>query len=271
MPRNRLRAGDEEFPLVAFAPMPEGKEKRARGTKGGADLFDAYLSRRPERDPRILLTRSVLPVARGAFLFHGVVIGGWSLAWLVAFLLAEFFLVVRLAVIGDRFSTGPQADPELHRKTSLPFQLAWLVVSIAAVLFTGQALDRSTRGAWFGVADGGLWTLPSLGIVAYLVLLVADFLIEGIAARRERRTFVPAGVISATIFFVALLLLSFVSIFLAGLADGVFGDGGARAVFALQLVLARAGGELATLWLPLWYPRMEAASARRRERRKAPG
>jgi hypothetical protein len=252
--------------------MPDGKEKRARGAKDGADLFDAYLARQPERDPRILLTRSVLPVARGAFLFHGVVLGGWSLAWLVAFLLAEFFLVVRLAVLGDRFSTGPQADPELHRKTSLPFQLAWLVVSIAAVLFAGQALDRSTRGAWFGVADGGgLWSMPSLGIVAYLGLLVADFLIEGIAARRERRTFVPAGVISAAIFFAALLLLSFASIFLAGLADGIFGDGGARAVFALQLVLARAGGELATLWLPLWYSKAKAASARRRERRPARG
>ena len=175
-------------------------------------------------------------------------------------------------MIGDRFSTGPQVDPELHRRSSLPSQLAWLVVSVASVLFTGQALDRSTQGAWFGVADGGgLWTLPSWGIVAYLVLLIADFLIEGIAARRERRTFVPSGVISATIFFVVLLMLSFVSIFLAGLADGIFGSSGARAVFALQIVLARAGGELATLWLPLWYPRFEAASARRAARRKARG
>ena len=67
--------------------MSDGQEGRAPGAKGGADLLDAYLARQPERDPRILLTRSVLPAARGAFLFHGVVVGGWSLAWLVAFLL----------------------------------------------------------------------------------------------------------------------------------------------------------------------------------------
>jgi hypothetical protein len=246
---------------------PGREEKRLRKDRrqgSGSDLFAAYLARRPERDPRVLLPRSVLPVVRGAFLFHGVVANGWSLGWLAAFLIAEFFLVVRLAVLGDRFSTGPRLDPELHRRTSLPFQLAWLVVSIAAALFTGQALDRSSRGAWFGFEGGGLWSAPSFGIVAYLALLVVDFLIEGFAARRERRMFVPAGLLQASFFFVALLLLVSAGIFLAGLADGLFGEQGGRAVFALALVLARAGSELAVLWFPLWGHRLVDGGRRSR-------
>jgi hypothetical protein len=245
--------------------MARKKAEKTRDSGGGADLFRAYLARNPERDPRILLPRSALPLARGAFLFKGVVVDGWSLGWLIAFLFAEFVLVVRLAVLGDRFSTGPKADPEIHRRTSLTYQLAWLVVSIAGALFAGQALDRSTRGAWFGLSEaGGLWELPSWGVVAYVVLLIADFVIEGVAARRERRMFVPAGVLQAALFLVGVILTSFVAIFLAGIADEIFGESGGRAVFALALILSRAGSELAVLWLPIWFPWAEARGKRRK-------
>jgi hypothetical protein len=246
------------------------KERRRGGEEGG-DLFAAYLARQPERDPRVLLPRSVLPVARGAVLMHGVVAQGWSLGWLAAFLFAEFFLVVRLAVLGDRFSTGPQADPEHHRRTSLAGGLAWLGVAVATTLFAGQALDRSTRGSWFGFeGSSGLWAWPGWGIVAYLALLVLDFVAEALAARRERRMFVPAGVLQATLFFVAALLLSFVAIFISGIAQGLFGERGVRGLFAAVLVLARAGGDLAVLWLPHWEPRLRAGAGRRNARSPGP-
>jgi hypothetical protein len=234
-------------------PRPQSKRTRRAGRP--ADLFEAYLASRPESDPRLLLPRSALPLARGAFLLHGVLVQQWSVAWLAAFLFAEFFLVVRLATLGDRLSTGPQLDPALHRRTSLGAQLVWCGLSLAAAAFAGQGLDRSTRGAWFGLGgQGELFAWPSWGVVAYLLLLVGELALDLLAARRERRTFVSASVLQATFFLTGALLLAFVGVFLAGFAGDWFGDAGARAVVALLLVLARTGSDLAVLWFPVWGP-----------------
>ncbi|QQR75048.1 MAG: hypothetical protein IPJ17_05555 [Holophagales bacterium] len=224
-------------------------------------LIQAFLARGPERDPRILLPRSALPLARAAFLFHGVVVRGWSLGWLAGFLFAEFFLVVRLAVLGDRFAGGHSLDPELHRRTSLAFQLAWLVVSTAALAFTGLALAASQAGG--SLFTGGHLDVSSLdaaatwGVAGYVVLLFVDAIVEGLSARRAQRAFSSAAAVQASFFLVAVLLLSFVSIFLAGLVEDLLGEPGARGVFALQLVAARGISELAVLWLPLLAPRLE--------------
>jgi hypothetical protein len=237
------------------------KEKATKQRSGGskakepADLYAAYLALRPESDPRILVPRSALPLARGAFLMHGVLVQGWSVAWLVGFLFAELFLVIRLAVVGDRLSGGPQLDPELHRKRSFGFQLVWLAVSLATVVYAGQGLDRSTRGAWFGLEDpADLVHRPSWGVLVYLILLLGEFAFDLAAARRERRTFASAGTLQATLFIVAAVLLAFVGIVLVGLAHEGFGDSGARGMFAFLLVLARTGSELGVLWFPLWGP-----------------
>lgn len=229
--------------------------KRRSGRQAPADLGVAYLALGPESDPRILLPRSALPVARGAFLLHGVLVQGWSVAWLVGFFFAEFFLVVRLAVIGDRLSGGPQIDPEQHRRRSFGLQLVWLAISLATVVFAGQGLDRSTRGAWFGLGGReGFFATPSWGVIAYLALLLGEFTVDLFAARRAKRTFASAGALQATFFLVSTLLLSFVGIFLIGLAHEGFGENGARSMFTFLLVVARTGSDLGVLWFPLWGP-----------------
>ncbi len=91
------------------------------------DLFSEYLKRRPERNPAVLLPRSALALARGGFLLHGVLARGWPLGWLAGFLFAEFFLVVRLTVLGDRWAGGPSLDPKRGKKTLLN-DLAWALV-----------------------------------------------------------------------------------------------------------------------------------------------
>jgi len=236
-------------------PPVKAPPKRTRKVGKPADLYEAYLASRPESDPRLLLPRSALPLARGAFLLRGVLVQQWSAAWLAAFLFAEFFLVVRLAVLGDRWSGGPKLDPALHRRTSVLAQLAWVAVSLAAIAFAGQGLDRSTRGAWFGFGvSGALWVWPGWGIVAYLLLLLGEFAFDLLAARRERRTFASAGVLQATFFLVAALLLAFAGVFVAAFLGEWFGDEGARAIVALLLVVARTGSDLAVLWFPVWGP-----------------
>lgn len=232
---------------------PSGRSNNSR--RGSVDLFDAYLASRPEADPRLLAPRSALPLARGAFLLNGVLAEEWSAAWLAAFLFAEFFLVLRLAVLGDRFSTGRKIDPDLHRRSTLLAQLFWLGLSLSAVVFAGQALDRSARGAWFGLGEGGaLWSWPSWGVAVYLALLLGEFAFDLFAARRERRSFASAGALQAAFFLFGMLTLSVFGIVLAGFASEWFGDAGARAVAAVVLVTARCGSDLAVLWFPVWGP-----------------
>lgn len=223
--------------------------------------FDAYLALRPESDPRVLLPRSAAPIARGAYLLHGVLVLDWSAAWLTAFFFAEFFLVVRLAVLGDRWSTGHKLDAELHRKTSLGLQLFWLVLTLAAFAWTGQQLESSARGAAFAQGWTGLLAWPGWGAILYLAFLLGEFAFDLVAARRARRTFASAGLLQASFFFFGVLVLSFFGIVLAGIFDGLMGEGGARAVAAVLLVVARCGSDLAVLWIPVWGPPQLARQA----------
>jgi hypothetical protein len=247
---------------------PRKREQGRRPPTGATAQFDAYLSRRPESDPRILLPRSAPLVARGAFLLHGVLVLDWSVAWLTAFFFAEFFLIVRLSVLGDRFSTGRKLDRRLHRTTSLGFQLFWLAVTLAALVYTGQALERSTRGEGFGVGAGGLLAWPGWGMLLYLGFLLGEFAFDLRAARRAKRAFASAGLLQASFFFFAVLVLSFFGIVLAGIFGQIFGDAGPRGVLAVLLVLARTGSELAVLWIPLWGPGQLARVAARSRARK---
>lgn len=238
---------------------PQAKRRKDRGSTAS---FDAYLAQKPESDPRILLPRSAGPIARGAFLLHGVLALDWSAGWLAAFFFAEFFLVVRLAVLGDRWSTGRKLDAELHRRTSLGFQLFWLAVTLAAFAFAGQKLESSAHGDAFAQGWSGLFSWPGWGAVLYLAFLLGEFAFDLIAARRERRPFASAGLLQASFFFFGVLVLSFFGIVLAGIFDNLMGEGGARAVAAVLLVVARCGSDLAVLWLPLWGPGQLARHAR---------
>lgn len=233
------------------------------------DLFLAYLARRPESDPRILLPRSAAPILRGGFLLHGVLVLDWSLGWLTAFFAAEFLLGIRLGILGDRFTPGRQFDPELHRRTSLFFQLAWLVVTLAALVFAGRELERVSGGEAFGASAGSLLGQPGVGTLVYLALVLVEFVFDLLAARREGRTFVSAGTVQAALFFVLFLLFAFVGVFLAGFVSEFLGDAGARGVAAILLVLARSGSDLAVLWLPLWLPRLATRRAAARSERSA--
>lgn len=241
-------------------PITTPNEKRVKQPgKGERDLFAAYLARNPERNPWILVPRSALPLVRGTYLLHGIVIEGWSLGWLVAFLIAEFFLVARLAVLGERIAGGKR------KKGSIVVQSVWATLALATTFFAGQTLDRSSRGAWLGFGeDLGVWGWPGLGITCYVALLLADFAAETISARRERRQFVPAAAIQAGFSFAIVLMLSFFVILLSGIADTLFGEEGLRALVATALVLARTAGELAVLWLPYLHPWMEARQRRKR-------
>lgn len=228
--------------------------------------FDAYLALEPESDPRILLPRSAGPIARGAYLLHGVLVLDWSAGWLAAFFFAEFFLIVRLAVLGDRWSTGRKLDADLHRRTSLAFQLFWFALTLAAFAFAGQMLERSTRSealAAGGFGAGELFVWPGWGAVLYLAFLLGEFAFDLHAARQARRTFASAGLLQASFFFFGVLVLSFFGIVLAGIFDNLMGEGGARAVAAVLLVVARCGSDLAVLWLPLWGPGRLAKGAER--------
>ncbi len=239
---------------------------RKRQGRGSTASFEAYLALKPEADPRVLLPRSAGPLARAAYLLHGVLVLDWSAGWLAAFFFAEFFLVVRLAVLGDRWSTGRRLDPDLHRRTSLAFQLFWFVLTLAAFALAGQMLERSTRGEAFDAGAfgwSGLLAWPGWGAVLYLAFLLGEFAFDLHAARKARRTFASAGLLQAAFFFFGVLVLSFFGIVLAGIADNLLEEGGARAVAAVLLVVARCGSDLAVLWLPVWGPGQLARQAKK--------
>lgn len=236
------------------------REKRARERKA-PELFLAYLARRPEADPRVLVPRSAVPLLRAGFLLHGVLALDWSLAWLSGFFAVEFLLGIRLGILGDRWTTGRQFDPELHRQTSLTFQLVWLAVTMAAFVFTGRGLELSSGGGAFGAGFGPNLGWPGVGTLLYLVLLLVEFVFDLLAARREGRTFVSAGTVQASLFFVLFVIFTFVGVFLAGFVSEFLGDAGARGVAALLLVLARSGSDLGVLWMPVWLPRLVARKA----------
>lgn len=236
---------------------------RKRPDRGSTASFEAYLALEPESDPRILLPRSAGPLARGAYLLHGVLVLDWSAGWLAAFFFAEFFLVVRLAVLGDRWSTGRKLDAELHRRTSLGFQLFWLVLTLAAFVFAGQGVESSARGEAFGWSAPAAVGWPGWGMVLYLAFLLGEFAFDLHAARKAGRTFASAGLLQAAFFFFGVLVLSFFGVVLAGIADDLLAEGGARAVAAVLLVVARCGSDLAVLWLPVWGPGQLARQARK--------
>ena len=225
------------------------------------DLFSEYLKRRPERNPAVLLPRSALALARGGFLLHGVLARGWPLGWLAGFLFAEFFLVVRLTVLGDRWAGGPSLDPKRGKKTLLN-DLAWALAMIAVFYACGAQLDARTGALGF-VPDASaagaplvlwsdLWTRPSWGVIAYLTSFFVEFAAELAHSRAARVSYVASSALVAVFFFIVVLLGAILVVFVGVFISPIFGDGSVRGAFAVLLVVARSGAEVAVVWFPYW-------------------
>lgn len=209
----------------------------------------------------MLFPRSALALARGGFLLHGVLVRGWPLGWLAAFLFAEFFLVVRLTVLGDRWSGGPSLDPQRGKKTLLN-DLAWALVMIAVFYACGAQLDAHTGALGFvsGASAAGaplvhwsdLWTRPSWGVVAYLASFFVEFGAELAHSRAARVSYVASSALVAAFFFIVVALGAILVVFVAVFIGPIFGEGSLRGAFAVLLVVARSGAEVAVVWFPYW-------------------
>jgi hypothetical protein len=250
------------------APSGRRRARKASRPKARPDrLLSGYLERRPEADPRVLVPRSVLPVARGVLLAEGVVRQGWSVAWLLAFLFAEIFLVVRLTALGDRVSGGPPLDPKARQIGSLPRDVLWLAVALAATWAAGIALERGSHAAADFATGEAWWSRPGWSVLAYVVLLLAGFARDVVEARRSGGGFVSAAAVSAAFLIVALILAVFPLVPLLAFS-ATLSDEGPRLAIAGLLVLVRVAAELAVLWLPVWGPGQ--LGLRPRETRRGP-
>jgi hypothetical protein len=239
------------------------KSSAPRSSAGRApDLFLEYLKRQPPKDPSTLLTRSALAILRGGFLARGIFTQNWSVGWLAAFLFAEFFLIARLTILGDRWGGGPPLDAKARRGGSATKEVVLGVVALALAAGAGIGLDRSTGGGWFGSAGSfgmdfsrlgaGMLTghLP-WGPFAYLALLLIEFARDLAAARSGRRPFVSAAAVHAAFFGAAAILSVFLFFALMFLGSWA-GDDFIRAAIAVCLLLSRTLAELAAIWLPVW-------------------
>lgn len=236
------------LPAAGRAKKPKGRRPRANRDR----LLSGYLERRPEADPRVLVLRSILPLARAALLAEGVLERGWPVAWLVAFLFAEIFLVIRLTALGDRVSGGPPLDPQARAHGSLARDVFWLAVALAATWAAGIGLERG--GAAEALSAGAAWwSRPGWGVLAYVGLLLAECARDVAEARRTGRGFVSAAAVSAAFLIVALVLAMFPLVPLLAFSAHLSQEGPRLAIAGL-LVLVRAVAELAVLWLPVWGP-----------------
>jgi hypothetical protein len=178
---------------------------------------------------------------------------GWPVAWLVAFLFAEIFLLIRLTALGDRLSGGPSLDPRARRRGSLPRDIAWLFVALVTVWVAGVGLERGS--AWSEALGGAAawWRRPGWGVLAYLGLLVIEFARDLAEARRTGKGFVSSASVAAVFLIVALVLSLFALVPLVAFTAKL-GDEGPRLAVGGLLVLVRLVAELAVLWLPVWGP-----------------
>jgi hypothetical protein len=236
------------------------------------DLFSEYLKRRPERNPAVLLPRSALALARGGFLLHGVLARGWPLGWLAAFLFAEFFLVVRLTVLGDRWAGGPSLDPQRGKK-SLFSDLAWTIAAITTFYACGAKLDADTgalglvRAASEASAAAAvplsrladLAQRPSWGVIAYLASFFVEFGVELVHSRAARVSYVASSALVAALFLTVVALGAILIPFVGVFVEPIFGQGSLRGAFAALLVVARSGAEVAVVWFPYWGHKLAEA------------
>jgi hypothetical protein len=240
-----------DVPTASSAELAPGRRR-----KRDPDIFLEYLKRRPERSPNVLVGHSAMAIARGVFLFHGVVVRGWSLGWFAGFLFAEFFLVVRLAALGDRWSGAPPLDPRTPKRW-LATDLLWTLLSIVVFYGVGAKLD-SVAGGWTMASSTtaiahlrDLVIAPSWGVLVYLASFLGEFTLELVHSRTTRTSFLTSSTITAALFFGIVILGAFL-IPVGFVLQLFFGEAGVRVLAALVLILARSGADIAVAWMPYW-------------------
>jgi hypothetical protein len=224
------------------------------------NLYADYLDSGPERDPARLLPRSAVAAARGAFLLYGLLAQGWSLVWFGAFLAAEFLLIVRLDILGDRWSGGPSRDHYPRLGKSPLGDVTGALLAIVLFYLAGAKLDAGTGALGFAhleslapVPGADLFSRPAWNVLIYLGSHLADLFVDLRRARSGRRIFVSASTLTASLFFGLLVVSGFCFMFLtiAGSLAGA-SDRWPSAVAATVVVLARSGAEIGALWFPYW-------------------
>ncbi len=212
-------------------------------------LIEEYLARGPEAEPTRLLGPTAFVLLRAGILIHGVLVAGWSLLWLGAFLLAEFYLVLRLMTLGNRL-TGLAPDGEKPTRAAIHRATVHATLALAIAFATGLRL--ADTGGVYLFSDV---QLPStLAVASYLALELLDFARAVYATRKHGRRFVSSATLTAAFFGIGLALSPFV--FMAvQVVVAIFGvENAVRISAALALVVAKSGADLGVVWYP-WAAR----------------
>jgi hypothetical protein len=97
-----------------------------------------------------------------------------------------------------------------------------------------------------------LWTRPSWGVVAYLASFFVEFAAELAHSRAARVSYVASSALVAAFFLTVVVLGAILVVFVGVFITPIFGDGSLRGAFAVLLVVARSGAEVAVVWFPYW-------------------
>jgi hypothetical protein len=212
-------------------------------------LIEEYLARGPEAEPTRLLGPTAFVLLRAGILIHGVLVAGWSLLWLGAFLLAELYLVLRLMTLGNRL-TGLAPDGEKPSRASITLAAVHTTLALAIAFVAGLRLADTGGVSLFSDVR-----LPStLAVASYLALELLDFARAVYVTRTSGRRFVSPATLTAGFFVIGLALAALLFAVLQfgtailGIEDSV------RISAALALVTAKVGADLGVVWYP-WAAR----------------
>jgi hypothetical protein len=221
-------------------------------------LIEEYLARGPESEPMRLLGPTAFVLLRAGILIHGVLVGGWSLLWLAAFLLAELYLVLRLMTFGNRL-TGLAREGQAVTTASITLAGIHATLALAIAFVTGLRLADTGGGPLFVDVQ-----LPStLAVASYLAVELFEFARAVFITRRHGRRFVSSATLSAA-FFVIGLALSVLMFMLIQFVTSILGvETAARVSAALSLITAKSGAELGVVWYP-WAARKMGLKPRSR-------
>jgi MFS family permease len=185
---------------------------------------------------------------------------GWSIGWLAGFLFAEFYLMARLGAMGDRWAGGPSLEPRGRRPT-LAVELSQTLLAIVVFYLVGAKLDADTGALGLfggdGIATGsaaGFLARPAWGVLAYLATYFYEFGTELAHSRSARQPYVSSSTLAAMFFFGSVVVGGFLVPFVGFFLSPFFGEHFMRGVFAVLMVLARCGADVAVAWYPHWAP-----------------
>lgn len=212
-------------------------------------LIEEYLARGPEAEPTRLVGPTAFILLRAGILIHGVLVGGWSLLWLGAFLLAELYLVLRLMTLGNRL-TGLAPDGERPTRASIYLAATHATLALAITFVAGLRLADTGGVSLFSDVQ-----LPStLAVASYLALELFEFARAVYVTRTHGRRFVSPATLTAA-FFVVGLTLALLLFAVLQFGTAILGiEDSLRISAALALITAKSGADLGVVWYP-WAAR----------------